>query len=236
MSMAWRSLRKRGFTLVELLVVIAIIGILVAIVLPAITSALFRGRLTATTANGRSLIQSVFAKETETIYRTTESGWPKYGSPSKPEDNEFANSTDFFRAMVTNETMNVSFSFFSAPGIVPATGPTDFKDVNNAWCIAADVIDSYPETAAVLFTKNLGGGSTTFDSMDDSITADTAAKGVPNQLADVAPFGRKGLSFVTKGGSGFALFKDDLKTQNFTNLFIRVNTDGSSITNRVLRP
>jgi len=58
-SHAGRCGKARGFTLVELLVVIAIIALLVAIVLPTITSTLDRGRMNTCRANLRSLGQAL---------------------------------------------------------------------------------------------------------------------------------------------------------------------------------
>ena len=64
MSKFFRRIR-RGFTLIELLVVIAIISILAAILVPAVSDALLRGRLTQVMSNGKNLYTALFAKEME---------------------------------------------------------------------------------------------------------------------------------------------------------------------------
>lgn len=213
MSKLWRRVNVRAFTLIELLVVIAIIAILAAVLTPAVTDALTRGKMTGVMNNGRSIYLSLFAKDTEDPVFNTGSPYPNSVGSSGGAF-EFDNSTDYFIYVITNKIMNVDFSFFSAPGILPAksTDEADFTDINNAWCITADIGDSTPDGAPLLFTRNLNIMST-----DDDLTT---------ALSDKDPFGKKGVVVVTKGGSSMSL-KGDTLVDNFNS----VNS-----TNDVLRP
>lgn len=246
MAKIWKRFRKRGFTLVELLVVIAIIGILVSIVMPAITDALTRGKLTRMAANGRNLVQSLMAKETKDIYLSSASVWPRSGSSTDLEQGnfQFSCSTDYFAYLVTNDIMNVNYNFFAGPGVPAAptekkfTGEGDSKKgMNNAWCMSGDVGPGTDETCPVLLTKNLGYDSVPpgeksgedYKFLDDDLKIDSK-----NQIPQVftgLPFQEKGFVFVTKGGAAFAPFKDDMQGQNFTNIY-----QVADYSNAVIRP
>lgn len=66
----------RGFTLIELLVVVAIIGIIVAIAIPALQTAIDKSKQRGTMADMRMLGQSV------NIYQIDESIFPTTGTPA----------------------------------------------------------------------------------------------------------------------------------------------------------
>jgi prepilin-type N-terminal cleavage/methylation domain-containing protein len=66
--------RRRGFTLVELLVVIAIIGMLVALLLPAVNAAREQGRL-ATCKNNLHQLQVACAQHVEKLGTFPSGGW-----------------------------------------------------------------------------------------------------------------------------------------------------------------
>ncbi len=203
MSMLWRG--KRGFTLIELLVVIAIIAILAAILVPAVSDALLRGRLTQVMANGKNIYTALFADEMGGAVLMKIAPYPRSGG-SDASKRQFGNSTDFLRGVVTNGIMNVDFWFFAAPNVVPAQGgatnAANFEAENNAWSVVADIGEATPDGTPLLFTRNLN-----IDSIDDvSASADIATL-MPKTIGtdDNTPFGDKAMVVTYKGGASLAL-------------------------------
>ena len=209
MSKFWRSKCLRAFTLIELLVVIAIIAILAAILVPAVSDALLRGRLTQTLSNGKNIYVALFAQEmTDAVFMR--------GAPYPNSDTNitFTESTSYFKWVVTNGIMNVPFSFFAAPGVPPTQGTNviDFTPLNNAWSIVSAISESTVDGTPLLFTRNLNVAALT---PTPSIATSTNA-----------PFQDKAMVVVYKGGAALSLRTKDVPTY--------FNTVGA--TNAVLRP
>lgn len=221
MSMKSFRSKVKGFTLVELLVVIAIIALLVAIVFPAISNALLRGRVTATSVNARNIHQAIIAKSVSDVYFAQESPFPT--------DGQFTTSTAYMHALVTNNVLNVSWSFFAPPGIASAQTEQDFlasagqdgtQGTRNGWVVVTDA-ENLPETSPFIFTRNLERTS-------------LHVAGAPALSGQ--PFIDRGFAFVTRGGAAFALVGEDLSNeQRFESLF--VTTSGTNnLNNTVIRP
>lgn len=212
--------KTTGFTLVELLVVIAIIALLVAIVFPAINNALLRGRVTATSVNGRNIYQAIIGAQTSDIYLSAASVFP---------NEDYDDTRAYFDYLVTSGVMNVGWSFFAAPG-VPATSDRDEflgDQRHNAWRIV-DRSERLPETAPFLMTKNIAEGTVTLGSID--IEDDTLSE------LEEHPFQSRGFAFVTRGGGSYALAGDQFVNRVMNELFRVEDRNNNPLPQALLLP
>ncbi|MFT5124988.1 MAG: prepilin-type N-terminal cleavage/methylation domain-containing protein [Kiritimatiellia bacterium] len=182
-----------GFTLIELLVVIAIILVLAGILVPVAQKAIVSAKMTRALNNCKQVYTAVFQSEMlEDV-----SLFPRSAGPEA-----YANSTDLWITMVTNESLDVTFDFFGAPGLPQYHGvdPEGFTAANNAWCVTADLSLNSKNQVPLLFTRNLQIG-------------ELIGEGVADEVGDVDPFGVNGVVVGYKGGGANILKLKDLETR-----------------------
>ena len=226
MTQVPRRSNSKAFTLIELLVVVAIIGILAALLFPAIQGALLKAKAIKIGSNGRQIHLGIFDASMEASAVDLDEVWP---SPS-----EYGTSTEFFMAAVTNEWIKgVDCSFFSAPGIDVSHATYDedtgallgtFVADENAWCVTENLQEGTPANVPFIFTRNWSS-STTGEGGDDLLLITTLCK--PPATDPRVPFGRALGIIVTKGGAVKILNKRIAIADNFN------PTDAD---NTVLRP
>jgi prepilin-type N-terminal cleavage/methylation domain-containing protein len=216
MKTTGRSQQGRGFTLLELLTVVAIIGILAALLFPAIRGAILSGQAVAA---GNDARQIWLALRAEDLTRQTQ-GEP----PVWPRSGEFATSTEFFKMCIASNLLGTDFSFKQMAAVgVPAVASTDpalFAARNNAWCIAMDMNEDAKSETPFIFTRNLvaSGGGAALSDIDSLQTGAT-------------PFGEALGVYVTYGGATLKIRRADVAKAGLQRQF---NPFGA--TNAFVRP
>jgi general secretion pathway protein G len=107
-------MNKKGFTLIELLIVVAIIGILAAIAIPNLLSALQRARQKRTMADMRTIAVAWEAREVDSSrYNAAGIGFQNINQPVDPTDLESVVVPTYIKHMPKNDGWERPFGLFS---------------------------------------------------------------------------------------------------------------------------
>ena len=212
-----KKFSTKGFTLVELLVVIGILGILMASLFPAISSAMLNAKTTAMASNGRKLHQAITLANTsrETAGKGT-TVWPKTqkdegaGDTSGEQDigdMSFSSTTEWFKKLFDMdnygstdrhaEVEDLDLNVLSGSGVPSISGKT-LEPKNIAWVVVANIQDGIPDCIPVFVTRNVD--YKTLDSSLAQYDGKTATRIQIGKGEYSTPFQDKAWIIVRKGG------------------------------------
>lgn len=195
-----RNMKHRGFTLIELLVVIAIIGLLAALLFPAIQGALLQAKATQVAAKmgGKGVAGLIYAVS---IDRSANSMAETFPADADSTSTAFFNK--YFDSTTTNYIKGLYYSQLAIPGQkTPPKNGTALTAAMNLWNVATELsTGSNPEIplfmsaniqgttlADLTFTEKQDGGTTPIlnDELAIVIYAQGAAKIFKKEFADEA--------------------------------------------------
>lgn len=173
--------REQGFTLVELLVVIAIIGILAAMLFPALQGALLSAKATNAGNAVKGYQQSIFQESLD----ADAMGYAQL-YPVKEEDvddgENFSYSESYIVYSITSGVENIDFSVFALPGSFAKALPGNPEDEANqskfteggycGWNIVKGVNTESSPNMPFMFTANIAMDADGKVKTDDQINPD----------------------------------------------------------------
>ena len=154
---------KSGFTLTELLVVIAIIGILAAMLFPALQGALLSAKASKAGNAVKGFQNLVFSESLD----ADAMGYEQLYAPAEDDEDapEFATAEEYIVYAVTNGITAIDFTTFSLPGAFakPLAGvatnettQTTFLDGGKCgWCVVQGLSTESNPNVPFMFTANI---------------------------------------------------------------------------------
>lgn len=212
--------KANGFTLVELLVVIAILGILMASLFPAISSAILKAQTTAMASNGRNLFLGITGANTEREQAGLPNVWPLEYKPEGVDETDIAgqgpysSSVAYFNDLFClsgkggaaaygtkdwRPWIDVDISKLSGAG-VPGFSGGQLKADNVGWVIMCNVQAGIDEIIPVLVSRNVNYKNLKTDSYDGTANDEVKCGKDAGGDADT-PFGTKAWVLVRMNGS-----------------------------------
>lgn len=190
MSKSMRTHQNKGFTLIELLVVIAIIGILAALLFPAISGALDRARAVRAGNVARQMHLAIYSVSLDREAVGQPDIWPREDT----DDDYGASSTEYIEWLVDNQFMesgvdpeDYDMRFFSVHGVNTRRQISDWDGDGNPWLVVANLTaQRSPDSMPFIMTRNVQG---------------TDIGNEPELDEDENPFGNTQAIVFTKGGS-----------------------------------
>lgn len=212
--------KANGFTLVELLVVITILGILMASLFPAISSAILKAQTTAMASNGRNLFLGITGANTEREQAGLPNVWPLEYKPEGVDETDIAgqgpysSSVAYFNDLFClsgkggaaaygtkdwRPWIDVDISKLSGAG-VPGFSGGQLKADNVGWVIMCNVQAGIDEIIPVLVSRNVNYKNLKTDSYDGTANDEVKCGKDAGGDADT-PFGTKAWVLVRMNGS-----------------------------------
>ncbi len=207
---------KAGFTAKEMLVTLVCTLILLFLVFALVLNprVLINQNNTRLLANGMGIYRSVFTGVTDVASENFVDPTVLPSSSSNPRNPEFqfANSTDYFKYLVTHDIMHINWSYFAGHDIPSAQGKYDpadpnstegFQADNNAWCVVANLHVGERIGTPFLISRNLQG-TRLFDDYQEGEAP----------VLEGPPYGKRTLIVIRIGGSGEAMQKKNILWKN----------------------